>query len=75
MEQICKAKSKTIESYLRAIAGVFLVVAVVLHQLHSPNWIWFIMFIGLNLLQSSFTNWCPMISILEKVFKVETRAH
>lgn len=32
----------------------------------NPRWLWFIAFVGLNLLQSAFTNWCPMITILKK---------
>ncbi len=66
---LCKVNSK-IERYLRAIAGAFLLIAVVLNFYHSPNWIWFIIFIGANLFQSAFTNWCPMMTILNKVFKV-----
>ncbi len=57
----------TIDRYLRLAAGFFILLSVVLTQLHSPYWIWFTAFIGLNLLQSAFTNWCPMMSILRKL--------
>ncbi len=59
------------EQYIRAIAGLFILLSLILTKLHSPNWIYFTAFVGLNLLQSSFTGFCPMETILEKVFKVE----
>ncbi len=59
----------TVERALRLIAGLFLGISVLLYFVHSPNWIWFIAFIALNLFQSGLTNWCPMMTILEKVFK------
>ncbi len=57
----------TIERVLRGVAGVFIMLSVALAVYHSPKWVWFIGFIGLNLLQSSFTNWCPMMTILKKI--------
>lgn len=55
----------TINEYLRAIAGLFVVASVGLgHFLHQPWFFAFTAFVGLNLLQSAFTRWCPMISIL-----------
>lgn len=56
----------TIERTLRGIAGTFLLISVALAHLVSPWWLLFTAFIGLNLLQSAFTNWCPMMYILEK---------
>jgi hypothetical protein len=55
-----------VERALRGIAGTFVLASVVLAFFHSPNWLYFTGFVGLNLLQSSFTNWCPMVWILEK---------
>ena len=55
-----------IERALRLIAGVFILLSVVLGWLVSPWFYLFTAFVGLNLLQSAFTNWCPMISILRK---------
>lgn len=46
------------------IAGVFVFVSVVLGFLVSPYFFYFTGFVGLNLAQSAFTGWCPMISIL-----------
>lgn len=56
-----------VNRYLRLIAGSVIILSIVLSQLHSPNWIYFTAFVGLNLLQSAFTNWCPMMTILRKM--------
>lgn len=56
-----------IERYLRAIAGFFVLVSVILAHFHSQYWLFFTGFVGLNLLQSAFTNWCPMMTILKKL--------
>ncbi len=63
----------TVERYLRGIAGTFVLLSVLLAYYHSPYWLLFTGFVGLNLLQSAFTNWCPMITILKKL-GVESRA-
>lgn len=57
----------TIEQALRLIAGIFILISVALAQLHSPYWLLFTAFIGLNLLQSGFTNWCPMMWLLQRL--------
>lgn len=57
----------TVNRYLRMIAGTVIVLSIILSQVHSPNWILFTAFVGLNLLQSAFTNWCPMMTILRKL--------
>jgi hypothetical protein len=57
----------TIEQALRLTAGLFVVLSVVLANLHSLYWLWFTAFIGLNLFQSGFTNWCPAMWIFEKL--------
>lgn len=57
----------TVERLLRGIAGSFILVTVVLAHYHSPYWLLFTAFVGLNLLQSAMTNWCPMMTILEKL--------
>uniref|UniRef100_A0A831U9Y0 DUF2892 domain-containing protein n=1 Tax=Geobacter metallireducens TaxID=28232 RepID=A0A831U9Y0_GEOME len=56
-----------IDRMLRIIAGSFILLSLALAHYHSPNWLWFTAFVGLNLFQSGFTNWCPMITILEKL--------
>jgi hypothetical protein len=53
-----------VERYLRLIAGSFVLIAAVLAWTVSPWFLAFIAFVGLNLIQSAFTNWCPMMAIL-----------
>jgi len=55
---------------LRAIAGFFVLVSLALGHWVHPGFYLFTAFVGLNLLQSAFTRWCPMISIL-RALKVE----
>lgn len=57
----------TVETMLRGIAGFFVIVSVLLAHYHSPYWLWFTGFVGVNLLQSAFTNWCPMMTFLRKL--------
>ncbi len=56
-----------IERYLRLIAGFFVMASVALGYWVNPNWFLFTAFVGLNLFQSAFTNWCPMITFLRKL--------
>lgn len=55
-----------INEALRLIAGVMILLSLFLATTFSINWLWFTAFIGVNLLQSSFTKWCPMMVILNK---------
>ena len=55
----------TIERLLRMIAGAFILLSVALGWFVHPGFYLFTAFVGLNLLQSAFTNWCPMMSILK----------
>lgn len=55
------------EHYIRAIAGGFVLISLVLGYIHHPYWHLFTAFVGLNLLQSAFTKWCLMESILNKL--------
>jgi len=57
----------TIERLLRMIAGAFVVLSVTLGYWVHPGWFLFTAFVGLNLFQSAFTNWCPMITFLKKL--------
>ncbi len=52
---------------LRGIAGFFILASLLLAHYININWLWFTAFVGLNLLQSAFTNWCPMMWILQKM--------
>jgi len=53
--------------WLRLIAGTFVLLSLALAQLASPWWLLFTAFVGLNLLQSAFTNWCPMMTLLRRL--------
>jgi len=55
------------ENYIRAIAGILVLVSLSLGYFHSPYWFLFTAFVGLNLLQSAFTKWCLMEDILHKM--------
>jgi len=57
----------TVERYLRGIAGFFVIASALLAHYHSPYWLFFTGFVGLNLLQSAGTNWCPMMTFLRKL--------
>jgi len=57
----------SVDRWLRMIAGFFVMLSVALSYLHDPRWLYFTAFVGLNLFQSSLTNWCPMMTILRKV--------
>jgi hypothetical protein len=57
----------TIERGLRLMAGVFVLLSLALGYWVSPYWYLFTAFVGLNLLQSAFTNWCPAMWILGKL--------
>jgi len=57
----------TVERALRAIAGTFILLSLVLALWVNPYWYLFTAFVGLNLLQSGFTNWCPMMAFLHKL--------
>lgn len=56
-----------IEQYIRAIAGTFILISLILSQVHSIYWLWFTGFVGANLLQSAFTKWCLMEDFLKKL--------
>lgn len=56
----------SVNEWLRAIAGLFVVVSVLLGHFVSPWFLAFTAFVGLNLFQSAFTRWCPMMAILRK---------
>ena len=55
-----------VERMLRLIAGLFVAASVLLGIYVHPYFLWFTLFVGLNLFQSAFTNWCPMMTILRR---------
>lgn len=56
----------TVDEGLRLVAGFFILVSVALAVWVSPWWLAFTAFVGLNLLQSAFSRWCPMMVILRR---------
>ncbi len=52
---------------IRRIAGVFVLVSLALGWYVSPYWFLFTAFVGLNLIQSSFTMFCPMETTLRRL--------
>ncbi|SED41096.1 Protein of unknown function [Tenacibaculum sp. MAR_2010_89] len=60
-----------LNKYFRTIVGTFILLSIVLTVYINHNWIWFTVFIGLNLIQSAFTKWCLLETILIKVFKLK----
>ncbi len=56
-----------IERIVRIVAGTFIIASLLLAHFHSPYWLWFTAFVGLNLFQSGFTQFCPMFNILGKL--------
>lgn len=56
----------TVERALRLIGGTLVLLSAGLAAVHSPWWLLFTAFVGLNNVQSAFTDWCPMVAILEK---------
>ena len=60
-----------INRIVRAVAGTFIILSVLLGMYVNENWYWFTLFVGANLLQSSFTKWCLMEDILRTVFKIQ----
>ena len=56
-----------LERWIRLIAGSFVTISVVLGYLHSSYWLFFTLFVGLNLFQSALTRWCLAEEILKKL--------
>ncbi len=57
----------TVDRAVRLMAGVMVLLSLALARSVSPNWLWLTAFVGLNLLQSAFTNWCPAMTIFRKM--------
>ena len=60
-------KNMKMHMIIRRFAGAFILASLLLAHYHSPNWLWFTAFVGFNLLQSSFTNFCPLEIVLRKL--------
>jgi len=57
----------TVNRYLRLIAGSIVLLSVLLAVSHSLYWLFLTAFVAINLIQSAFTDWCPMMTILRKL--------
>ena len=57
-----------IDRTLRGMAGSIILISILFYFVHSHYWLWFIAFVGLNLLQSAFTKWCPAMTLLRMLF-------
>ncbi|MCW8957033.1 MAG: DUF2892 domain-containing protein [Gammaproteobacteria bacterium] len=57
----------SIDRIVMAFAGIVILLSLALSQLHSANWLWLTAFVGANILQSSFTGFCPLATILKKM--------
>ncbi len=55
-----------LERIIRAVAGTFILISVLLAVYVNINWLFFTAFVGFNLLQSSFTKFCPLEYFLKK---------
>jgi len=60
-------RSRSIDEWLRGIAGAFVLASVALGYFVHPAFFLFTAFVGLNLLQSAFTRTCPMMVFLRKL--------
>jgi hypothetical protein len=63
----------TIETMLRLIAGAFVAASVLLGLYVDSRFLWFTLFVGLNLAQSGLTGWCPMMTLLRRLHAREPR--
>ncbi len=57
----------SVERIVFAFAGVAILLSLALSHYHSENWLWFTAFVGFNLLQSAFSGFCPLATILKKM--------
>ncbi|EKD68817.1 MAG: hypothetical protein ACD_47C00424G0001 [uncultured bacterium] len=55
------------ENIVRMVAGTFILASLALAHYYSPLFLYFTAFVGFNLLQSSFTNFCPLEIVLKKM--------
>ena len=56
-----------VDRIVLAFAGTVILATLALAHYHNPNWLWFTGFVGLNLLQSAFTGFCPLATMLKKM--------
>lgn len=59
----------SIDRLVLAFAGTVILLSLLLTLYHSPNWMWLTAFVGANLLQSAFTGFCPLATMLKAIGK------
>ena len=57
----------SIDRAVMAFAGLMILLSLALAQLHSPYWLYFTAFVGLNLVQASFTGFCPAAMVFKRL--------
>lgn len=57
----------SIERIVLVFAGSMILLSLALTHYHDPNWVWLTVFVGANMLQASFTKFCPLAIILKKL--------
>lgn len=62
-----RSATTTVDQWVFRIAGLFVLISLVLSQTHSVHWLWFTAFVGANMLQASFTGFCPLAKILTRL--------
>jgi len=62
-----------LNTYFRVIVGIMILLSVVLSVYVSPYWMWFTVFIGVNMIQSAFTKWC-LLEVILKTFGIKNNS-
>jgi len=63
-----------IDRIVLAFAGTVILASLALTHYHNPNWMWLTAFVGANLLQASFTGFCPLAKMLKAIGKKSGQA-
>ena len=69
-----RGTTMNIDRLVFAFAGSFILISLILSQIHSTYWLWFTAFVGANMLQASVSGFCPLAVILKKLGKTPGRA-
>ncbi len=56
-----------IDKMVMRTAGSMILISLLLSRIHSPHWLWFTAFVGANMLQASFTGFCPSVKLFKKL--------
>ena len=64
---VSSPSAASIDQWVFRIAGIFVLLSLLLSRLHSIHWLWLAAFVGANMLQASFTGFCPLALVLKKI--------